>query len=44
MGELSHVVEIDGRKTGDGTKGQLTTKLQQIYAEKTQKEGVKLPI
>ena len=44
MGELSHVVEIDGRRTGDGNKGQLTTQLQQIYAEKTQKEGVKLPI
>ena len=43
MRELSYVVEIDGRRTGDGNKGRFTTQLQQIYTEKTQKEGVELP-
>lgn len=44
MGELSPVVEIDGRVIGDGKVGQVTKKLQEHYAELTENEGVPIPI
>ncbi|MEM7611264.1 MAG: aminotransferase class IV [Pseudomonadota bacterium] len=31
MGELTPVLEIDGRKIGDGERGKMTTRLQQIH-------------
>ena len=43
MGELSHVVELDGRMIGDAQLGSVTRKLQQIYTEKTKGEGVLIP-
>jgi branched-subunit amino acid aminotransferase/4-amino-4-deoxychorismate lyase len=43
MGELSPVPEIDGRTIADGSKGPLTTRLQQAYAERTAREGEPLP-
>ncbi len=42
MGELSPVLEIDGRRIGDGAVGGLTARLQALYAEKASKEGVPL--
>lgn len=31
MGELTPVVEVDGRRVGEGTRGKLTERLQQIH-------------
>ena len=33
MGELTPVVEIDGRPVGDGARGPITARLQALYAE-----------
>jgi branched-chain amino acid aminotransferase len=35
MGELAPVVEIDGRRIGDGKAGPLTTRLSELYRELT---------
>jgi branched-subunit amino acid aminotransferase/4-amino-4-deoxychorismate lyase len=43
MGELSPVLEVDGRRIGDGAPGPLTRRLQELYAEKTKSEGTPLP-
>ena len=43
MGELSPVLEVDGRTIGDGEAGPLTRRLQELYAERTAKEGTPLP-
>ena len=43
MGELSHVVDIDGRIIGAGKKGPLTLQLQEIYAKQTKTLGVTIP-
>ena len=43
MGELSHVVELDGRQIGNGALGPITTLLQALYAEKTLNEGIEIP-
>lgn len=43
MGELSPVLEVDGRPIGEGTAGLHTQRLQKLYAEKTSKEGEELP-
>jgi len=43
MGELSPVLEVDGRPIGDGAPGPLTRRLQGLYAEKTKSEGTPLP-
>ena len=44
MGELSPVVEVDGRTIGEsGAVGPVTRRLQDIYAAKTALEGEKLP-
>lgn len=40
MGELAPVLEVDGRRIGEGTAGPLTRRLQQLYAERTRAEGV----
>ena len=36
---LTPVAEIDGRKIGDGKKGELTTRLQSLYAELVERES-----
>ena len=43
VGELSPVLEVDGRKIGDGSIGPVTTRLQELYAERTANEGEPLP-
>ena len=40
MGELAPVVEIDGRKIGDGTTGPLTRRLTDLFRRLTESEGV----
>ncbi|MFK7957190.1 MAG: aminotransferase class IV [Lysobacterales bacterium] len=43
MGELSPVVELDGRVIGQGSCGPLTQRLQKAYAERTRSLGEPLP-
>jgi branched-chain amino acid aminotransferase group I len=43
MGELSHVIELDGRQIGDGVLGPVTSQLQALYAQMTSSEGVEIP-
>jgi protein-lysine N-methyltransferase EEF2KMT len=43
MGELSPVLEVDGRTIGDGTIGPFTQQLQALFSEKTASEGELLP-
>ena len=43
MGELAPVVEIDGRRIGDGAAGPVTRRLQALYDERTSSEGTPLP-
>ena len=43
MGELSPVVEVDGRVIGSGAPGPMTHRLQDIFAAKTALEGEALP-
>lgn len=43
MGELSPVIEVDGRRIGDGQAGPMTRRLQELYAKRTASEGEPLP-
>ncbi len=43
VGELSPVLQIDGRQIGDGEIGAVTLRLQELYAELTAREGEPLP-
>ena len=43
MGELTPVLEVDGRTIGDGIPGPVTLRLRDIYWDCTQKEGTPLP-
>jgi branched-chain amino acid aminotransferase group I len=43
MGELSPVLEVDGRRIGEGAIGPLTAELQALYGGLTASEGVPLP-
>ena len=43
MGELSPVLEVDGRVIGDGTVGQITQQLREDYWQMTRNEGEPLP-
>ena len=43
VGELSPVLEVDGRRIGDGEIGPLTRRLQELHAELTAHEGEPLP-
>lgn len=43
MGELTPVVEIDGRQIGNGEPGPLTARLTEIFKAKTETEGEPLP-
>jgi len=43
LGELAPVAEVDGRKIGDGKRGPLTARLQQLFRELTEREGEPLP-
>jgi branched-subunit amino acid aminotransferase/4-amino-4-deoxychorismate lyase len=39
MGELTPVLEIDGRRIGQGATGALTRRIQSLFAERTGSEG-----
>lgn len=43
VGELSPVLEVDGRQIGTGNPGEMTKQLQDLYAEMTSQEGEPLP-
>lgn len=43
MGELAPVVEIDGRKIGEGEKGEITKRLSELHKELTRNSGELLP-
>ncbi|KAL2633879.1 hypothetical protein R1flu_005358 [Riccia fluitans] len=43
MGELTPVVELDGRIIGEGKSGPITRKLQQLYAAAADSEGELIP-
>ena len=43
VGELSPVLEVDGRQIGTGNPGPMTARLQELYAEMTANEGVPIP-
>ena len=43
MGELSPVLEVDGRTIGDGEPGPLTDRLRELYAARTSNEDEPLP-
>lgn len=43
MGELSPVLEVDGRTIGSGAAGPLTGRLQSLYGERARSEGTPLP-
>ena len=43
VGELSPVLEVDGRQIGTGSPGPITGRLQELYAETTSREGEPLP-
>ena len=42
MGELAGVVKIDNRQIGDGKIGLMTTRLTELYAQRTAHEGVQV--
>ena len=43
MGELSPVLEIDGRRIGEGGAGAVTRRLQELFGERTANDGELLP-
>ncbi len=43
LGELTPVIEVDGRTIGSGARGPVTERLQQLFAAKTATEGELLP-
>ncbi len=40
MGELAPILELDGRRIGDGVAGPMTERLSALYGELTRSEGV----
>ena len=44
MGELSPVLEVDGRRIGAGKLGDLTKRLQQLHSEWVRENGEPLPV
>ena len=42
MGELAAIVEVDGRKIGDGAVGPVTRRLSQLYREETATSGFRV--
>jgi len=43
MGELSPVLEVDGRIIGNGSPGAVTLRLRDCYWDRTRREGMPLP-
>lgn len=44
MGELTPVVNIDGRVIGSGVRGPITARLQEIYKTLPEREGWATPL
>ena len=44
MGELTPVLEADGRQIADGEVGELTKQLQQLHREFAFEHGTPLPV
>ena len=44
VGELSPVLEVDGRQIGNGKPGPMTARLQELYAEMTSTQGEPIPM
>ena len=44
VGELSPVLEVDGRQIGNGKPGPMTGRLQELYAEMTSTQGEPIPM
>jgi branched-chain amino acid aminotransferase len=42
MGELAAVTKIDNRQVGDGRAGPMTTRLSDLYAQRTATEGIQV--
>jgi len=42
MGELAPVIQLDGRRIGDGTPGSMTLRLTALFREQTQREGIQV--
>jgi branched-subunit amino acid aminotransferase/4-amino-4-deoxychorismate lyase len=43
VGELTPVLEVDGRTIGTGKPGSLTERLREVYRQRTAREGEPLP-
>jgi hypothetical protein len=43
MGELTPILEADGRVIGDGTAGKLTRRLQKLHRKLAFEQGFPLP-
>ena len=43
MGELTPVLEADGRTIGDGSIGQMTARLQKLHREVAIRDGEEIP-
>jgi branched-subunit amino acid aminotransferase/4-amino-4-deoxychorismate lyase len=43
MGELTPVLEADGRRIGDGMAGPITRRLQRLHRERAWEHGTPLP-
>jgi len=42
MGELASVIEVDGRRIGDGRPGPVTQRLSDLYATMTATQGERI--
>jgi branched-subunit amino acid aminotransferase/4-amino-4-deoxychorismate lyase len=43
MGEITPILEADGRKIGDGTQGSITKKIQSLHSDYAFKNGEQVP-
>ena len=43
MGEIAWVKEIDGRRIGSGERGPLTSRIRELFDERTRTEGERIP-
>jgi branched-subunit amino acid aminotransferase/4-amino-4-deoxychorismate lyase len=43
MGEITPILEADGRKIGDGTQGSITKKIQSLHSDYAFKNGEPVP-
>jgi branched-chain amino acid aminotransferase len=42
MGELAPIIEVDGRRIGDGSPGPVTRRLRAAFADLVAKEGTQV--